>query len=155
MGLGQGPEPRYRVGPDLAVINLEGIVVPVLPWPELDVVTPELSRHADGLADQVEGPRSDGGIGVGERAPAELAGIDLRGDADSSQAVALEGLGDLADRQAGRVERVGDVDDRQIADLAGQVDRLQRRDRRSVSVGRVAVDVLSEVPEAGSVLRLL
>ena len=58
-------------------------------------------------------------------------------------------------RQAGRVERVGDVDDRQIADLAGQVDRLQRRDGRSISIGGVAVDVLSEVPEAGSVLRLL
>jgi hypothetical protein len=42
----------------------------------------------------------------------------------------------------------GDVDDRQIADLASQVDRLQCRDRRSVSIGRVAVDVLSEVPEA-------
>jgi hypothetical protein len=39
MGSGQGPEPCYRVGPDLAVINLEGVVVPVLSGPELDVVT--------------------------------------------------------------------------------------------------------------------
>src|SRR5579859_6326274 len=95
MGSGQGSEPCYRVRPDLAVINLEGVVVPVLSGPELDVVTPELSCDADGLADQVEGPRSYCGVGVGERAPAELAGVDLRGDADSSQAVALEGLGDL------------------------------------------------------------
>jgi hypothetical protein len=136
------------------MINLEGIVMPVLPGPQLDVVAAELSRDADGFADEFKGPGADGGIGVSERAPAELASVDLRRDADGSQAIALEGLGDLAGPQAGRIEGVVDVDDGKIADLAGLLDRLQGGDGRSVSVGRVAVDVLSEVPEAGSVLRL-
>ena len=64
------------------MINLEGIVVPVLAGPQLDVLAAELAGDADGFADELEGPRAYGGVRVGERAPAELAGVDLRRDAD-------------------------------------------------------------------------
>ena len=45
-------------------------------------------------------------------------------------------------------ERPVQVHDRQVADRAGLVDLLQQPDRRAVALGRVAVLVGGEVPDA-------
>src|SRR3546814_4373910 len=57
---------------------------------------------------------------------------------------------DGVQRQVGVDEGIVDVDDRQILDLPGEVDHLDQRARRAVSVGRIAVDIGCEVPDSGA-----
>src|SRR5262249_40904424 len=106
-----------------------------------------------GLAHQFDGLTPDLRVGVGEAAPAEGAGVDLRGEGDGTQVVGLEGVLDGGDVQLGGGERVVEVDDRKTADLPGPVDGLQGGDRRPVPVGGVAVTELSEVPQPSTVQR--
>ena len=108
-----------------------------------------LADDAGGFVHQVERGFAYGGVGVGERAPAEPAQVDLRRDADGRQALRGERVLDLAEADAGS-ERVVEVDHGEVLDLPGQFDRVERGAGRAVSVGGVPVDVGGEVPEAGA-----
>ena len=65
------------------------------------------------------------GIGVGERAVAVLAHVDLGGHPDGLEPVLCQGLLDLLDGDS-LGEGVGDVHHGQVADLARPGDLLER-----------------------------
>src|SRR3546814_9174542 len=80
----------------------------------------------------------------------EAGSIDVGGDAGDLQRVARQGRLGGVQREVGVDEGIVDVDDRRILDLPGEVDHLDQRARRAVSVGRIAVDIGCEVPDSGA-----
>ena len=76
----------------------------------------------------------------------------MRCDGGGAQAVAFERLDDVLDADLWIGEREVDVETRELIDLAGSVDRRQRAHRIPVGVRRIAVDELTEQPQAGSIL---
>ena len=86
---GELPTPSIERLPQRAVVDLERVVPAVLAGPELDVVGAEVPHHSGCLGDQIVGEPAHAGIGVGERPTRENPGVDLRGDPDDAQPVAL------------------------------------------------------------------
>src|SRR5690606_18585404 len=82
-----------------------------------------------------------------------VAGINLGGDADDPEPVAVEGLLDLGIGEIAAEKRVIEIDDRQVAHLSGQVDGLDDAARRAIAVGGIAVDIGGKVPDAGAETR--
>ena len=99
---------------------------------------------------QRERLRADGRVGVGDRALDVVPVVDLRGDRDGPQPVAVQRRLDVVEGAVEAGERPVEVDHRQVADGPGLVDLLQQADRRAVALGGVAVLVGGEVPDAGA-----
>ena len=137
------------IAPEGLVVGLEGVVITVLPGPELDVFGAELTGDWDGALVKIDRLPTQLRIGVRQRTFLKLAAVAGRRDRIAANPVARKRRADLIDCHP-LVEGIVDVEGHQVTDLSSPANCLQHADRGPVGIGGIAIDELPEHPQSRS-----
>ena len=107
---GELPNAVERMLPQGAVIDLEGVVPPILAWPQFDVVCAKIPDLLAGFGYQFMRTAPDTRVRVGERSFDELARVNLRRDADDTELVTIQRFLHLRVGEVTAEEGIVDVD---------------------------------------------